>query len=246
MEFTDTIVILRVGKFREADIWVRFLSPTLGVASAFAFGASRSRRRFPGCLDALNEVLARIKRTRNGSFLNLEEGKLLNGPRRLRVDWQRLGLAANCMKFIEAFGIGQDGAANAYALCKEVLAALEEAGSVSCHFPLFFRLRLASEQGYAPELDACQLCGRSLAGRGGFFQIQSGGMRCSTCPPGGFCVAMGAEALELLRIIKEKTPLAWPHEFSGRQVREQCARAVEGFIQYHVGLVWEHGYFRRV
>lgn len=246
MEFTDDIVILRVGKFREADLWVRFLSPTLGVASAFAFGGSRSRRRFPGCLDSLNEVLVRMKRTRDGNYLNLEEGTLLKGPRRLRVDWQRLGLAVNCLKFVESFGIGQDGAAKAHTLFKEVLAVLEEAESISFHFPLFFRLRLAAEQGYAPELDVCQVCGKPLLGHGGFFQIQSGGMRCPECPPGGFCVAMSGDALELLRIIKEETPSAWPLEFSGAAVREQCARAVDGFIQYHVGLVWEHGYFRRV
>lgn len=227
-------------------MWVRFLSPTLGVASAFAFGASRSRRRFSGCLDTLNEVLVRIKRTRDGNYLNLEEGTLLNGPRRLRVDWQRLGLATNCLKFVEAFGIGQDGAAKAHALFKDILEVLEEAGSVSSYFPLFFRLRLAAEQGYAPELDTCQVCGKPLVGQGGFFQIQNGGIRCKDCPPGGFCVAMNKDALELLRIIKEKTPSMWPLELSGPSVREQCAAAVDRFIQYHVGLVWEHGYFRRV
>lgn len=246
MEFTDNIVILRVGKFREADLWVRFLSSTLGVASAFAFGGSRSRRRFPGCLDTLNEVLVKMTRSRGGKYLNLEEGTLLKGPRRLRADWERLGLAINCLKFVEAFGIGPDGAGKAHVLLKEALAVLEDADTVSFHFPLFFRLRLAAEQGYAPELDVCQVCGKSLAGYGGFFQIQNGGMRCSQCPPGGFAVAINGAALEFLRIIKEETPSVWPSDFSERAVREQCARAVDGFIQYHVGLVWEHGYFRRV
>ena len=45
MQWTDEAVVLRIGKFRETDLWVRFLSREKGLVTAFAFGGSRSRRR---------------------------------------------------------------------------------------------------------------------------------------------------------------------------------------------------------
>ena len=94
MEFSDQALVIRVGKFREADLWVRFLSAKRGLFTAFAFGGSRSRRRFCGCLDILNHVAVRVSRPKNGqAFLNLQEGALLSGPQRLRTDLDRLGIA---------------------------------------------------------------------------------------------------------------------------------------------------------
>ncbi|MDR2726763.1 MAG: recombination protein O N-terminal domain-containing protein, partial [Deltaproteobacteria bacterium] len=110
MEWTDTALVLRVGRFRETDLWVRLLARRRGLISAFAFGASRSRRRFPGCLDLLNVIRVRAKDTRGGAYLNLEEGTLLEGPRRLRQDWRRLGMLMNCVRFLEALGVNPENA----------------------------------------------------------------------------------------------------------------------------------------
>ena len=116
MEWTDTALVLRVGRFRETDLWLRLLSCHRGVFSAFAFGGSRSRRRFCGCLDLLNTVSCRVKSTRNGSYLALQEGVLIRGPRRLRSDWRRLGIAMNCARFLETLGVTREGASAAFAL----------------------------------------------------------------------------------------------------------------------------------
>ena len=57
MDYTDKAIILRVGRFREIDLWVRYLSASHGVQTGFAFGGCKSRRRFCGCFDPLNPVL---------------------------------------------------------------------------------------------------------------------------------------------------------------------------------------------
>ena len=107
-EWSDTALVLRVGRFREADIWLRLFTRRHGIVSAFAFGGSRSRRRFCGCLDLFNELRIRMKSTRNGQYLTLEEGMLLNGPRRLRTDRNRLGMFMNCVQFMETLGVPSD------------------------------------------------------------------------------------------------------------------------------------------
>ncbi|MDY7000330.1 MAG: recombination protein O N-terminal domain-containing protein [Thermodesulfobacteriota bacterium] len=110
MEFTEKGLILKVGRFREYDLWVRFFSPSRGILTAFAFGGRKSRKRFCGCLDPMNHVLFRIKSSRTGNYLCLQEGSLVQAYPRLRRDPRRLGPAVNCLKFFEAVHVEPQGA----------------------------------------------------------------------------------------------------------------------------------------
>ena len=253
MEWTDTALVLRVGRFRETDLWIRLLTRQRGLVSAFAFGGSRSRRRFPGCLDVLNVIHVRAKDTRGGAYLNLEEGTLLEGPRRLRSDWRRLGLLMNCVRFLEALGVGPDSAEGAFALARALLTLGEEAEHIRDGLPVLFRLRLASEQGYVPDFSACGECGTPMAeqigasGRG-WFQMNNGLLRCAPCrmeSPGSADIALSADVLHALRIVQQTPPVEWNAlELSPGDWRE-CLRFADSFVQFHLGLNWENGRFRR-
>ncbi len=211
MEFSEQVLIVRTGRFREADLWVRFLSPTRGLLTAFAFGGCRSRKRFCGCLDLFNRSLMRIKSTRGGQYLSIQEGTLLRGPDRLRRDWPRFGAAVNCLKFLEALGCGPEGAAATHQLVEDVLELLEGGGPVPDMLPVLFRLRLAAEQGYAPRLDSCATCGADLTHvAGAAFLVQEGAAQCDACAPlPGPRVRVEREALDVLRFVQENSPLLW-------------------------------------
>lgn len=212
MEFTEQVVIIRTGRFREADLWVRFLSPARGLLTAFAFGGCRSRRRFCGCLDLFNRCLLRVKATRGGQFLSIQEGTLLRGPDRLRRDWERFGSAVNCLKFLEAMGCGPEGAPATHRLVEDVLQLLEGSAPVPGMLPVLFRLRLAAEQGYAPRMDMCATCGADLAAAASAtFLVQEGVVQCDACVPlPGPRVRMEREALDVLRFVQDNSPLVWP------------------------------------
>ena len=143
MEWTDQALVLRMGAFRESDIWLKLLCREHGLLTLFAFGGSRSRRRFCGCLDVLNSLQCRVRSSKDGRFLNLEEAALLQGPRLLRRNWQRMGLAANCLRFVEAMGVGEDAAPEAFLLVEDLRAVLEAEKAPPVLLPLYFRLRLA-------------------------------------------------------------------------------------------------------
>ena len=78
----------------------------------------KSRRRFLGCLDSLNLVRFKVRRSGCQGYHCLTEATLLDAPQRLRREPQRLGIAVNCLKFFEAVHIGPPGAAEAYALVR--------------------------------------------------------------------------------------------------------------------------------
>lgn len=246
MEWTDTALVLHVGRFREADLWVRLLAPGQGLVTAFAFGGSKSRRRFTGCLDAFNLIRTRASTSRNGLFLNLQEATLLEGPERLRSDWRRQGVAANCIRFVEALGVPPDGAAAAFALTHDLLGLLENIDNAPALTPLLFRFRLASDQGYAPDLAVCSHCGRSLdSPEGAFFLVAEGVARCPGCRPhGGMTLAVGQEALDVLRKVQEYSPGLWGDLALSPESGRQAGRLVDAFVRYHLGLEWINGRFR--
>lgn len=253
MEWSDTAIVLRAGRFREADIWLRLLTRRHGLVSAFAFGGSHSRKRFCGCLDLFNELGIRTKTTRNGQYLALQESTLLNGPRRLRTDRNRFGMFMNCVRFMETLGIPPDSSNDVFSTLIEILSLLESAENVSQALPLLFRLRLASDLGYAPAFSVCSACGRQDP-PGARFLISEGTLMCAACAArkdahDGICLS--AASLELLRRVQTLAPLEW--RFSGDQSGGQppedyrsCIRAIDGFIQYHLEIVWENGRFRRM
>jgi DNA repair protein RecO (recombination protein O) len=250
MEFNDRSIVLRLGSFRESDLWVHLLSPARGVFSAFAFGGSKSRKRFSGCLDLFNEVHFQIKGAQ-GSYLALQEGVLLKGPDKLRHDWRRLGMAVNCALFVEAVCKGPDGADRTHALFVDLLNCLEGDAPVSPFLPIFFRARLAFEQGYALNPHSCSLCGASLTGpdcEGGdsryalpaALPVNEQGLLCRFCAnkiQGSVRrFPLGRESLEVLRVILETPVGAWSAMNQDESSQKECIRATEAFVQYNLGL----------
>ncbi|MFW6323935.1 MAG: DNA repair protein RecO [Desulfovibrionales bacterium] len=246
-EFTQHAIIFRVGRFREADCWVRLLTPGHGILSAFAFGGSKSRRRFCGCLDSFNHVLFKIKPVRSGRYLCLQEGVLLNRFSRMRADSARTGMAVNCIKFLEQVQLGEQGAAEAFDLLLGSMNHLEEAERISSFFPLLFRAKTVCDQGYSPALHACAGCGKSLREMSfPRFSIDGGQVYCQNCsPPEGKSLRIHPEAVRFLETIVTRGPFL-EHPQLSRRAQQDFYSLVDAFIEYHLGLVWEGNRFRRI
>ncbi len=175
---------------------------------------------------------------------------MLQGPRLLRRNWQRMGLAANCLRFVEAMGVGEDAATEAFLLVEDLRAVLEAEKAPPVLLPLYFRLRLAGALGFAPNLGQCGRCGRTIS-EDALFVVDEGQLRCSSCRSSRFeleryGVEIPAQGLDLLRHVQQSFPSGWPDGELPPPVRRACARAIDGFVQYHLGLAWEGNYFRRV
>lgn len=244
MEFIDNGIVLRIGKFRETDLWVRLLTHNHGIITAFAFGGSRSRRRFSGCLDSYNYITARIATSKNGQFINLQETTLLEQFQTLRIDFKRQGMAANCIRFVEALGVTPDDSEKIFLLTKSMLRLLNDAKTVIAMLPILFRLRIVAEQGYLLDPKTCARCGKELADTS-VFLVSEGYFTCSSCKPLG---AMGLQAsrqtLDILGNIQEYSPEYWALENVDGGIFRELGRIIDAHILYHVGLEWNDGSFR--
>jgi DNA repair protein RecO (recombination protein O) len=247
VEFSERMLVLQVGKFREADLWVRLLSPSRGLVAAFAFGGSRSRRRFAGCLDTFNHIGVHVKSFPGKQYLALQEGVLLEGVSRLRHDARRFGMAVNCVRFLQCFGIVPEGAEKAHRLMRETLRLLEGREEVPKLLPVFFRARLAFDQGYALELAHCSRCGKPLSGTRARLLIRAGRAACPTCARASsdYRLPLGPDAVSILQALHVLPPENWDEPAAHPGAAGELAEAVDAFIRYHVGVTWEDGRFVR-
>ncbi len=249
MEWNDSAIVLHVGRFREADMWLKILSRKRGIMTVFAFGGSRSRHRFCGCLDVLNTLTCRVKSSRNGQFLSLEEGVLLRGPQNLRKDWSRLGMLMNCIRFLEVIGISQDASQNSYDLMQDMFSFFEKFEKPHALYPMLFRLRMACEQGFAPAWHTCASCGTVLKEKNVIFHMDEGTTDCQQCGKNNFSsytIKLPASSLAVLQDVEQNSPLDWYVDNLSFEERQACFRAIDGFVQYHLGIAWNEGRFCRV
>ncbi|MGE4505896.1 MAG: DNA repair protein RecO [Desulfovibrionaceae bacterium] len=250
MDFTEKGIVLKVGRFREIDAWVRFLTPGRGVLQAMAFGGMKSRKRFSGCLDPLNLVLFTVGSSRGGAYLDLREGALLHAFADIKRDNARLGPASACLKFVEAVVREADGSRGVFELLLETLHLIESMSSGFQDIPVMFRAKLAFEQGYRPDFLHCGGCG---AEQGTFdnprFFVEKGQVLCPRCIAGedasGPGLPLGWGALKTLDFILANPPAMWTRLGVDPAVRDQAYRAVDRFLAYHLGVTMENGRFRQ-
>ncbi len=258
MEFTEKALVLKVGRFRENDVWLKLFCAGRGVITAFAFGGSRSRRRFCGCLDQLVLATFRIGTSRRGAYNVLQEGELLQAFPGLRADTRKIGLVAHCLKFVEAVQLGQEGARQVFDLLLETLTTLETQALGAEMLPLLFKAKLTFEQGLAPDLALCVRCGRPVSSHGPWdhvcadedwrrlaFSVERGGLVC------GLCDDVQAEPLclgsvRVLEWIGRSRPADWPKLKLEPDMRRELGRVVDRFVAWHLGLRWENGTYRKI
>lgn len=237
MYFSEKVLVLRTGRFKEYDLWVRFLSPSKGVLTGFAFGGCKSRKRFSGCLDVLNLVLFKISPSKRNRYLVLEEGSLVNGYSELKNDHFRLGMAVNALRFVQHTCPEGDDCSGVYRLMLNYLDTLENNSSIPSFFPLLFRARASFSHGYQPCLDCCCRCSLELnkITRPGFL-VAEGGIICAECRQGGDRVLrIQWESLDFLQKLNSSDPEEWAEWTPVQAVLQDCLELVDSFVDFHLG-----------
>ncbi len=243
----DTALILHVGKFREYDAWVRLLTRSSGICTAFAFGASKSRRRFAGCLDTFNIVSATIEKSPKKNFLQLKETSLISSIP-VRSDWRLTGIATNCLRFVEALNIDPETSFESFDFIVDFFDHLMKyPGQASCLPPLF-RFKLASIQGYAPHIHSCVQCSHILEeNENAVFSVQDGGILCLDCARAASSRAMhiviSEKAVLFLQKVQTLEVSTWMSDEISPQIIASYNKVIDAFVQYHLGLEWKRNRF---
>ena len=150
-------------------------------------------------------------------------------------------MAVNCLKFLQQIArahIYAEEASGVYSLLLEALDVLENGDEIPSFFPLIFKARLIFAQGYEPCLDYCALCGKGLRSiKDPYFSFTEGKIYCASClKPASQAIKTNFAAVHFLNKLQQAGPREWVKWNLSLQVRQNCARLVDAFGQYHLGV----------
>lgn len=203
-------LLLRCRPLGESDLMLDCFSRELGRITAIAKGAKRSKRRFFGLLEIGHYLEIEVEPGRRGDLWLLLAARLLNPHLGLRQDWRRLLLAGPVLELLLRASAPHDSQPGALQLALDTLARLERGrgASESAAALAVFLLRLLSELGFAPRLEACLHCAKPAAQINEPRLSLDGGLVCPACPPGRKAVAAPPGLVAFLRAAQTMEPAA--------------------------------------
>ena len=178
---TDAVV-LHVFDYLETSRIVRLATRDLGVQSALARGARRSRSRYGSALDLFASGTAEI---------STKPGRELHTLTSFDVQRARPGLAEDLGRFTGASALAElalrfSGEDTHPALFDTVIASLDAldraAPGETIDVSLGAAWRIVAELGFGPSLERCGACDRAVAAADtASFSHRAGGVLCADC-----------------------------------------------------------------
>ena len=178
---TDAVV-LHVFDYLETSRIVRMATRELGVQSALARGARRSRSRYGSALDLFASGVAEI---------STKSGRDLHTLASFDVQRARPGLGEDLGRFTGASALaelamrfsGENTDPALFETLVSSLDALDHAGAQeTVDVSLAAAWQIVAELGFGPSLERCGSCGRPVPTSGSApFSHRAGGVLCSDC-----------------------------------------------------------------
>lgn len=190
--YRDNAVVLGSYKFGEADRVVVLLTENHGKVRAVARGVRKTKSSIGARLEPMSHVDVSFRIGRD--LDTVAEVKLIHTHSALRSDFDRMNQGLSMLEAINKITPDKEPVPHLYAVLSRALHALNEQGS-----PLMlgaFYWRLLAIEGHGPQLDACVRCGEE--GSIVSFDVQEGGVHCSSCRSG---VPISAQGLALLKMV---------------------------------------------
>lgn len=221
---------MRETRYKEADRILTVLTADQGKITVKARGALRKGSR----IGAASQPLCYSEFTMFGNRgrWTADEGTSVEQFLGLREDIAQLALGAYFADLLDTVCPEDVPAPRTLSLALNALYALSRGIYGPEHVKAVFELQLLCMEGYAPEVDACGVCGRADV-QEPMFSPGSGLVHCRDCGSvvTGGSVALDAEALDAMRYIAEAEPkrafsFAIPEESEMR-----LGKACESFVR---------------
>ena len=200
-------VLLRGYDYGDTSRILRFYTLDHGLLSVVARGVRGRSGKGGSAVTSFSsgDLVAYVK-----PHADLHTMKDFTGERargRIPLDVLRFA-GASCLAELVLSHAEQESHPSLFDALEEELDRLDEVPSVELPFVILSALwRVTSAFGFAPELDACALCGRALGPEElGRFDFDAGGIRCEGCGSGAVGPRVGPGARRQLSALLEGGP----------------------------------------
>jgi DNA repair protein RecO (recombination protein O) len=226
---TEAIILSRTN-FGEADRILTLLTPN-GKIRAIAKGSRKIKSRSGGHIELFGQVDLMLAQGRNMDVLT--SARLIWYPHSLGGDYDRLSYAYLFGSMINKLVDESEPHPEMYGLLLDSLAALDTTGT-SALLEIWFKLRLANELGYHPQLDGCVVCGESNVGASYFFSAERGGIVDTTCRSIGD-IELSQNTIKLWRLMMTQSFKTISAVAGAEQLANDSLTACDTFYEFHLG-----------
>ena len=201
-------IVLRTYRLGEADKIVSVFTRQWGRLRAVAAGARRPKSRYGSTLEPLSYVKLWLFERENRDLLRMNSAELLESFFDMQKDYRVQVAAQYVSEVADRFLSEREVNERAFRLLLAVLRALKRSGEVNRPL-LYFNFWLLRLEGFLPDLEHCQECGRAFGDEAGYYGKGAEGLVCKDCRTGAARQSVSAQALSFARTARQATLDQW-------------------------------------
>lgn len=187
-------LVIRRADYGDYDRMVTLFSPHLGRVDAIARGCKKPKSPLlNACEPFVNGEFQLFQRAERFS---IEQCQITESFFDLRMNYDRLQHGVYWLKLLDAAVMPDVEMPDLFLITLRALAHLSYSELPPEMLTMAFEMHLMAQLGYAPRVDACQRCGRSINGDARF-DAERGGCVCLSCPSSAPRVTNGARRIML-------------------------------------------------
>ncbi|MGQ9499332.1 MAG: DNA repair protein RecO [Dissulfurimicrobium sp.] len=179
---TDAVVLL-AKDIGESDRLVTFYTLGSGKLKGVAKGAKRSRHRFVNALEPFTLVRLGFAASRTDGLGRIDAAEVCESFPAIRLDMQAFCMASLCCEMVDRWTREFDPHRDIFHLLVWYLKTLSLTASYK-KTTLFFKVKLLSLTGYAPDWARCSVCRDLPTGKIAYVTLKDGGFICEDCTKG--------------------------------------------------------------
>ena len=177
--YNDNAVVLRSWKLGESDRIINLMTQSNGKIRCVAKGVRKTQSRFGSRLEPTNHLQVQLYRGKS-ELDTLTQVETIDRFPNIREDLELFARASSMLEAIDH--VAQDREPNE-ALYTMLARAIHTVANSESHLVVAgFFLKLLMQEGFAPSVDVCVLCGSDSDLT--HFSVADGGISCGTCRAG--------------------------------------------------------------
>lgn len=180
---STSALVLRRADYSDYDRMATLFSPRLGRVDCIARGCKRPKSPLMNACEPF--VSGEFQLYQKGERFTMEQCSISESFFPLRTDYDRLRHGVYWLKLLENCVMPDVPMENLFLISLQALAHLSYSDFPLPMLTMAFEMHLMAQLGYAPRVDACQICGRAIDGDARF-DVRRGGcvcLHCASCAP---------------------------------------------------------------
>ena len=189
---STSALVLRRSDYSEYDRMVTLFSPEYGRIDAIARGCRKPKSPLLNACEPF--VSGEFQLYQRGERFAIEQCQIQESFYELRTDYDRLCHGVYWLKLLESCTMPDVPMRELFLISLRALAHLNYSDLPPELLTMAFEMHLMAQLGYAPRMDVCLKCGRSITSEARF-DMERGGCVCMYCPSPALRISNGARRI---------------------------------------------------